>query len=105
MKNLCTSHIALSAMHKTVTLLTTTTIDQKLSGFAPSHPCYASYMFSPLCCPDLPRLSSYSEALLAHPAVAASLAPPEGSKPYFEQLLEQYKINVARRKAAAAAAK
>jgi hypothetical protein len=62
-------------------------------------------MFSPLCCADLPRLSSYSEALLAHPAVAASLAPPESSKPYFEQLLEQYRINAARRKAAAAAAK
>jgi hypothetical protein len=55
----------------------------------------------PSCCADLPRLSSYSEALLAHPAVAASMAPPEGSKDYFEGLVETYKEYVARRKAAA----
>ena len=52
--------------------------------------------------PDLPRLRSYFEALLGHPAVAATMAPPEGSsKPYLEQLVEQYRDYVARRKAAA----
>ncbi len=54
--------------------------------------------------PGLPRLTSYLEALLAHPAVSASLAPPEGDKStYIEQMVQQYKEYVARRKAAAAA--
>lgn len=49
----------------------------------------------------LPRLQAYSEALLAHPAVAASITPPDSSRSYFDQLVENYKAHVARRKATA----
>ena len=48
-----------------------------------------------------PRFQAYSKALQEHPAVAASMMPPDSSKSYFDQLVETYKGYVARRKAAA----
>lgn len=54
-------------------------------------------------CTGLPRLRAYSEALLAHPAVQASISLPDSSRSYVEQLIETYREYVARRKAAAAA--
>lgn len=54
-------------------------------------------------CPHtgLSRFQAYSEALLAHPAVAASIVPPDSSKSYVEHMVDTYKEYVARRKAAA----
>lgn len=49
----------------------------------------------------LSRFSAYCDALAAHPAVCASMAPPDSSRSWTEQLVENYKVYVARRKAAA----
>lgn len=51
--------------------------------------------------PGLPRFAAYCEAVAAHPAVAGSMAPPDSSKSWTEQLVDNYKVYVARRKAAA----
>jgi hypothetical protein len=56
------------------------------------------------CChAGLPKLLAWGEAVMAHPAVAGSIAPPDPSQPYMEQLLANYKEYIAKRKAAAAA--
>lgn len=54
-------------------------------------------------CAGLPKLSAWYEAAMDHPAVADSIQPPDGSQPYVDQLLENYKEFIAKRKAAAAA--
>lgn len=51
--------------------------------------------------PGLPRFAAYCEAVAAHPAVAGSMAPPDSSKSWTEQLVDNYKVYVERRKAAA----
>lgn len=53
------------------------------------------------CCAGLPRFSAYCDALAAHPAVSSSMAPPDSSRSWTEQLVDNYKVYVARRKAAA----
>jgi hypothetical protein len=49
----------------------------------------------------LPRLHAYIAALEGHPAVKASMQPPDSSKSYQQQLLETYQEYVAKRRAAA----
>jgi hypothetical protein len=56
-----------------------------------------------LCFPaGLPKLAAWGEAVMAHPAVAGSIAPPDPSQPYLDQLLANYKEYIAKRKAATA---
>ncbi|KAF6255414.1 glutathione S-transferase [Scenedesmus sp. NREL 46B-D3] len=51
--------------------------------------------------PDgLPKLSAWGEAVMAHPAVAGSVCPPDPSQPYMEQLLAHTKEYIAKRRAA-----
>lgn len=49
----------------------------------------------------LKALESYRSALRAHPAVAASMVPPEGAGSYEDAMLDTYRAYVAARKAAA----
>jgi hypothetical protein len=50
----------------------------------------------------LPKLNAWGEAVMAHPAVAGSICPPDASQPYMDQLLSNYKEYIAKRKAAMA---
>jgi hypothetical protein len=50
----------------------------------------------------LPKLNAWGEAVMAHPAVAGSICPPDASQPYMDQLLSNYKEYIAKRKAATA---
>jgi glutathione S-transferase len=52
----------------------------------------------------LARYERYAAALAARPSVKASMRPPEAGRPYEEQLIDTYKVYVAQRKEAAAAA-
>lgn len=51
---------------------------------------------------DLPKLQAWESACLSHPAVSGSMHPPDSSKPYLDQLLENYQHYITERKAAIA---